>query len=119
MLQAHDRQPVIIGLPRGQTGIEALFDLLETAIGMALEAVDLDTGKGMTFGAEVLRILVAHDRLRARRIVAVHAAGQAVLAAAFAVDNRFVALVHQEVHVFATHDLDRLDAVLRRRGFCR
>ena len=92
---------------------------LEAAIGMAFEAVDLDPGVGVAFGAKMLGILVAHDRFRGRGIMTVHAAGQAVPAAAIAIDNGFIALVHQEVHVLTAHDLDRLDAADGRRRLRR
>jgi hypothetical protein len=50
--------------------------------------------------------------------VTVHAADQAVLAVALAVDHRLVALMIQQFHMVAAHDFDRFDALLgARRSF--
>ena len=84
----------------------------QSAIGMAFEAVDLDAGVGMATGTKVLRILVTDDFVTGvRRVMAIHAADQAVFRFPLAFDYRRVALMHQEFHVITTHYLDRFDTL--------
>ncbi|TNF85995.1 MAG: hypothetical protein EP300_14685 [Gammaproteobacteria bacterium] len=51
--------------------------------------------------------------------MAIHAADQAVLAFALAVDHGCIALMIEKFHMVAAHDLHRLDALLRAGRFGR
>ena len=82
---------------------------------MTFKAVDPDRRIDMTFGAKMLAAFDA-DRFCAvggnRRRVTAKAAAQAVLLGPDAVVHGAVALMHQQAHVVAAHEVGVLDALV-------
>ena len=84
---------------------------------MALKTIHLHAGKAVTALAEVVGVGVARMRTVAAWLhVAIDAVYKAVLLGADAFVHGAVALMKDEFHVTAAHDLGRLDALITFSG---